>query len=170
MRCLVLGDGKLGLLIAQVLFTSGARVLAIGKHREKLAVLERRGIEVQTLDGWSREPADLVVEATGTATGLELAIASTRPRGTLILKSTVAGKSELHLAPLVINEITVVGSRCGSFAPAIRGLASGAIDVSPLISGRFSLRDAEAALARAGQAGVLKVLLENDDAPRVEAS
>jgi threonine dehydrogenase-like Zn-dependent dehydrogenase len=160
-RCVVLGDGKLGLLVAQVLFTTGAEVLAVGKHPSKLAHLERRGIAVSSLDDWTREPADLVVEATGTAKGLALAIAATRPRGTLILKSTVADSAELHLAPLVINEITVVGSRCGSFAPAIRGLAAGAIDVAPLIASRLPLERAEEALRLAAAPGVLKVLLEN---------
>ncbi len=161
MRCLVLGDGKLGLLVAQVLFTTGARVLAVGKHPDKLAILAKRGIEVTTLDVWKRAQADLVVEATGTAQGLALAIEATRPRGTLILKSTVAGATQLHLAPLVIHEITVVGSRCGSFAPAIRGLASTAVDVLPLISARLPLARADEALRLAAQPGVLKVLLEN---------
>ncbi|MFO0761752.1 MAG: alcohol dehydrogenase catalytic domain-containing protein [Byssovorax sp.] len=162
MRCVVLGDGKLGLLVAQVLFTTGAQVLAVGKHPEKLALLEARGIETVTLDRWAREPADLVVEATGTARGLEQAIAVTRPRGTLILKSTVAAPSELHLAPLVIHEITVVGSRCGSFAPAIRALASGAVDVLSLVSARVPLSRADEALRLAAEPGVLKVLVEND--------
>ncbi|MEO7330192.1 MAG: hypothetical protein ABI193_16575, partial [Minicystis sp.] len=99
-------------------------------------------------------------EATGTTQGLALAVSATRPRGTLILKSTVAGATEMHLAPLVIHEITVVGSRCGSFAPAIRGLASGAVDVLPLISARLPLARADEALRLAGQPGVLKVLLE----------
>jgi threonine dehydrogenase-like Zn-dependent dehydrogenase len=161
MRCLVLGDGKLGLLVAEVLFTTGAEVLAVGKHPEKLAILARRGIATSTLDAWKRDQADLVVEATGSARGLALAVEATRPRGTLILKSTVAGATEMHMAPLVINEITVIGSRCGSFAPAIRGLASGAVDVTPLISARLPLARADEALRLAAQPGVLKVLIEN---------
>ena len=162
LACTVLGDGKLGLLAAQVLHQAGARVLAVGKHAEKLALLARRGIATVALDAWTRAPADLVVEATGTAKGFEAAIAATRPRGTLVLKSTVADGVQLDLAPIVINEITVVGSRCGSFAPAIRAIESGSVDVTSLVSARFPLRDAAEALRRAAAGGVLKVLLENE--------
>ena len=162
MECLVLGDGKLGLLAAQVLFSTGADVLAVGKHVQKLALLERRGIRTALLDSWDRAPADLVVEATGTAAGFATAVLATRPRGTLVQKSTVAGTIELSLAPLVINEITLVGSRCGSFAPAIRALSSGSVDVSGLISAKLPLSEAERALKLAASPGVLKVLIEND--------
>jgi threonine dehydrogenase-like Zn-dependent dehydrogenase len=161
-ECVVLGDGKLGLLAAQVLHQAGARVLAVGKHDDKLAILRRRGVETVALADWSRSPADLVVEATGSAKGFEAAVAATRPRGTLVLKSTVADGVSLNLAPLVIHEITVVGSRCGSFAPALRALASGSVDVGSLISARASLAGAAEGLRRAGEAGVLKVLIENE--------
>jgi threonine dehydrogenase-like Zn-dependent dehydrogenase len=160
--CVVLGDGKLGLLVAQVLFQAGAEVLVVGKHPDKLARARDRGIRTVTQDAFTGEPADLVVEATGTAKGFEAAVRSTRPRGTLVLKSTVAAAAEMRLAPLVINEITVKGSRCGSFPPAIRALASGSIDVSGLISAKLPLREAERALALAASPGVLKVLLENE--------
>jgi len=160
-ECVVLGDGKLGLLIAQVLHQTGARVLAVGKHVDKLAILDRRGIPTAQLDEWRREPADLVVEATGTAQGLENAIATTRPRGTVVLKSTVAGATSMHLAPLVINEITVLGSRCGSFPPALRALATGSVDVRPLISETIPLARADEALRLATEPGVLKVQIEN---------
>jgi threonine dehydrogenase-like Zn-dependent dehydrogenase len=160
LACTVLGDGKLGLLAAQVLHQAGARVLAVGKHPEKLAILARRGIATVTRDAWTSAPVDLVVEATGTAKGFAAAIGATRPRGTLVLKSTVADGVTLDLAPIVINELTVVGSRCGSFAPAIRALETGSVDVASLISARFPLRDAADALRRAGASGVLKVLLE----------
>lgn len=162
LACTVLGDGKLGLLAAQVLHQAGAQVLAVGKHAEKLAILARRGIATVALDAWTRAPADLVVEATGTAKGFEAAIAATKPRGTLVLKSTVADGVQLDLAPIVINEITVVGSRCGSFAPAIRALESGSVDVTSLVSARYPLRDAAEALRRAAAGGVLKVLLEGE--------
>ena len=122
---MVLGDGKLGLLVAQVLHQAGARVLAVGKHDDKLAILRRRGIETTLVSAWRQTPVDVVVEATGSAAGLSMAIAATKPRGTLVLKSTVAEAVALNLAPLVINEITVVGSRCGRFAPALQALASG---------------------------------------------
>ena len=163
LACTVLGDGKLGLLAAQVLHQAGARVLAVGKHADKLSILARRGIATVTIDAWSASaaPADLVVEATGTAKGFAAAIAALRPRGTLVLKSTVADGVQLDLAPIVINELTVVGSRCGSFAPAIRALETGSVDVASLVSARFPLRDAAEALRRAGAGGTLKVLLEN---------
>lgn len=159
-ECLVLGDGKLGLLVAQVLAAAGARVRAVGRHAEKLAILARRGIATATLEAWDRAAADVVVEATGRAAGFALAVAATRPRGTLVLKSTIAHRAPLDLAPLVVNEITVVGSRCGPFAPALALLAGGAVDVETLISARLPLRDGAAALARAARPGVLKVLLE----------
>jgi threonine dehydrogenase-like Zn-dependent dehydrogenase len=158
--CVVLGDGKLGLLVAQVLFQAGARVLAVGKHEDNLRILGVRGIATVTLEHWQRALADVVVEATGTTAGFSAAIAATRPRGTLVLKSTVAGAAPLNLAPLVINEITVVGSRCGSFSPALRALETGSIDVRSLISARRPLREAVDALRLAATPGVLKVLLE----------
>ncbi len=157
---LVLGDGKLGLLAAQVLHQAGARVLAVGKHEHKLAILRSRGIRTVTTSQWNGAPADLVVEATGSPAGFARAVQATHPRGTLVLKSTCAGEAQLNLAPLVINEITVVGSRCGSFAPALRALESGSIDVRPLITARRSLDQAAEALALAGQTGIIKVLLE----------
>jgi threonine dehydrogenase-like Zn-dependent dehydrogenase len=118
--CLVLGDGKLGLLVAQVLAGAGARVCAGGHHPEKLALLARRGIETLLERDWTPRPTPLVVEATGTARGFAAAIAATRPRCTLVLKSTVAEHPSVDLAPLMIHEISVVGSRCGPFAPSPR--------------------------------------------------
>lgn len=159
-RCVVLGDGKLGLLVAQVLASAGAEVLAVGRHAGKLARLAARGIATVTADGWDRAPADVVVEATGTAEGFALAVGATRPRGTLVLKSTVAHAAPLHLAPVVIDELTIVGSRCGPFAPALAALARDAVDVRPLISERRALRDGVDALAAAARPGALKVLLE----------
>ena len=158
MECTVLGDGKLGLLVAQVLARAGARVLAVGKHDEKLALLRRRGIETARLERWNRARADLVVEATGSPAGLALAIAATRPRGTLVMKSTVAEPVALNLAPLVIDEISVVGSRCGRFEPALQALADGSVEVGSLIGARRPL-GAEA-LREAAQPGALKVLIE----------
>lgn len=162
MRCVVLGDGKLGLLIAQVLHTTGAHVLCVGKHEEKLVHLSRRGIATVTKDAWSQQKADLVVDATGSKDGFRAAVEATRPRGTLVLKSTVADQTEVHMAPLVIHEIRVLGSRCGSFAPALRALQAGTIDVSPLLCEKLPLSKAELALERASAAGALKVLLSND--------
>jgi threonine dehydrogenase-like Zn-dependent dehydrogenase len=156
----VLGDGKLGLLVAQVLAQAGARVLAVGKHDDKLAILRRRGIDTVLLDRWDRARTDLVVEATGSRAGFALAVAATRPRGTLVLKSTVAESAPLNPAPVVIDEITVVGSRCGPFEPALAALATGRVDVGSLISARYALRDGGDALHGAAQPGALKVLLE----------
>jgi threonine dehydrogenase-like Zn-dependent dehydrogenase len=158
--CTVLGDGKLGLLAAQVLDDAGARVLAVGRHPEKLAILSRRGIETTLASDWRPSPTSLVIEATGSAEGFAAAIASTRPRGTLVLKSTVAEHPHVDLAPLVVHEISVVGSRCGPFEPALAALAEDRIDVASLVSDRLPLSRGVQALERAAQRGALKVLLE----------
>jgi threonine dehydrogenase-like Zn-dependent dehydrogenase len=160
-HALVLGDGKLGLLVAQVLQRAGARVHAIGRHRDKLDLLARRGIQtsLQT-DYRPNKEVDISVEATGSLAGFDAAVAATRPRGTVVLKSTVAGRHDLDLAPLVIDEITVMGSRCGPFAPALAALAAREIDVAGLVSDRIPLGRGDEALRRAAEPGVLKVLME----------
>jgi threonine dehydrogenase-like Zn-dependent dehydrogenase len=158
--CTVLGDGKLGLLAAQVLDAAGARVLAVGRHPDKLAILARRGIETRLLADWKPAPRSLVVEATGSAAGFAAAVSTTRPRGTLVLKSTVAGHADVDLAPLVIHEISVVGSRCGPFEPALSALAEGRVDVASLVSARLPLSRGTQALERAAEPGTLKVLVE----------
>jgi threonine dehydrogenase-like Zn-dependent dehydrogenase len=161
MMCLVLGDGKLGLLVAQVLASTGVRVLCVGRHPEKLALLARRGIETRLAADWTPTPSThLVVEATGSADGFRAAVAATRPRGTLVLKSTLAEHPRVDLAPLVIHEISVVGSRCGPFEPALRALSEGRVEVESLISARVPLARAQEALARAAAPGALKVLIE----------
>jgi threonine dehydrogenase-like Zn-dependent dehydrogenase len=159
-RALVLGDGKLGLLVAQVLDAAGARVRAVGRHPAKLALLARRGIETLLERDWTPEPTPLVVEATGRARGFAAALAATEPRGTLVLKSTIAEHPDVDLAPLVIHEIQLIGSRCGPFAPALDALARGAIDVDPLVEERVPLARADEALRRAARPGALKVLIE----------
>jgi threonine dehydrogenase-like Zn-dependent dehydrogenase len=159
-EALVLGDGKLGMLIAQVLHKVGARVLAVGKHDDHLAILRERGVATVLLDDWDRTERDLVVEATGSKSGFQMAVAATRPRGTLVLKTTVADRDDLDLAPLVIDEITVVGSRCGPFAPALAALADRSIDVRSMIQAKMALDEGVAALERAGERGALKVLLQ----------
>jgi threonine dehydrogenase-like Zn-dependent dehydrogenase len=162
----VLGDGKMGQLAAQVLSLGGCEVTMIGKHEEKLALAAQHGIqthltgdfvEAQLIAPKSR--VELVVECSGTAQGLDLAMRLVQPRGTIILKSTVADKSTLHLAPIVIDEIRVQGSRCGPFAPAIRALRQRRVDVYPLISAHYSLAEGLDAFKCAGQKGVLKVLV-----------
>ena len=156
---IVLGDGKLGLLCAQVLHQTGARVTAVGKHPDKLGFLKKQGLGTCLLTDWKPSAADIVVEATGSEAGLALAIETVRPRGTLVLKSTVAAEHSLSLAPLVINEVTVVGSRCGVFPPALEALQHKRVNVSPLINKVYPLRAGVEAVNHASRAGVLKVLL-----------
>ncbi len=164
----ILGDGKMGQLAAQVLALVGCEVMMVGKHEEKLALAEKRGVHTYVLadaqnfalDNGRR--VDLVVECSGSAQGLEMAMRIVRPRGTVILKSTVSDLSTLHLAPIVIDEIRVQGSRCGPFAPALRALSQRRIDVLPLISARYSLDDVLVAFGYAEQKGVMKVLVLPD--------
>ena len=164
-RAVVLGDGKMGQLAARVLALTGCDVTLVGRHPEKLLLVEHLGInaslveEVDEIIQHGRRRVDLVVECTGSEQGLETALRLVRPAGTVILKSTVAASSNLHLAPIVIDEIRVQGSRCGPFAPALRALARHRIDVRPLISGRYTLDNALIAFDYATQPGVLKVLV-----------
>lgn len=146
-RVAILGDGKLGLLIDQVLRAHGAAVTLFGHHR---------GITTRKLP---QRAFPIVVDATGSADGLRSAIAMCTPRGTVIMKSTVHGLVPIDTAPAIVNEITLVGSRCGRFEPAMRLLASGKVKVASLISDEFTLDRAPAAFARAAAKGVLKVLL-----------
>jgi threonine dehydrogenase-like Zn-dependent dehydrogenase len=157
----VIGDGKLGLLCAQVLAKTGAPVTLVGKHHDKLGIAARRGIDAIT-DHQSKSRArkfDVVVEASGSATGFELALDLLHPRGVLVLKSTFHGATEMNAARIVVDEISVVGSRCGRFAPALELLKQNAIDVQSLISEEFRLADGVRAMERAAERGVLKVLL-----------
>jgi alcohol dehydrogenase len=156
----VLGDGKLGLLIAQVLNAYGFRVHQFGRHREKLRIAARAGVQTElTRKRLPTAAYDWVVDATGSAQGLEHAVAMTRPRGTIIMKSTVHGAVPLNTAPLIVNEVTLVGSRCGRFEPALELLKLGTINVSDMISERLPLEKARQAFELAGSKGVLKVLL-----------
>ncbi len=154
----VFGDGKLGLLCAQVLRLTGARVSVVGKHEEKLAILRKLGINALVLSDWTPRMANVVVEATGSTSGLKLALAAVRSRGTLVLKSTVAEGHSLSLAPLVINEVTVIGSRCGLFPPAIEALAQKKVTVTPMIEKVYPLTEGVEAVAHAGRAGARKIL------------
>lgn len=160
-RILVLGDGRLGNLCAQVLASLSDHVTVVGKHRNKLALLSDLGIETRRLDERPTERmADIVVDCTGSEHGFTTALELVRPRGTIVLKTTMAGTQTLSLAPVVVDEVTVVGSRCGPFDRALDALANGLVAVEPLISERFDLSDAERALQRASEPGVLKVLLD----------
>jgi alcohol dehydrogenase len=156
----VLGDGKLGLLVAQVLQTTGAPVRVIGRHSEKLALCEKWSIRSRLVtDIIPRHDQDIVVDCTGTSEGFELAAQMTRPRGTLVLKSTAAQNTPLNLAPLVVDEITVIGSRCGPFKEALTALGKRQIDVLSLIHRRMKLEQGIAAMKLAGTQGVAKVIL-----------
>jgi threonine dehydrogenase-like Zn-dependent dehydrogenase len=157
----VIGDGKLGLLCAQVLGTTGAVVTLIGKHARKLQIAQSRNIETMLSDNAKQRQGefDLVVEASGSATGFDLALDLLRPRGILVLKSTFQGATEVDAARIVVNEINVVGSRCGRFAPALELLRTSAVNVASLISDEFRLVDGVRAMARAAEAGVMKILL-----------
>jgi threonine dehydrogenase-like Zn-dependent dehydrogenase len=158
-RVVVLGDGKLGLLVAQVLALTGCDLLAIGRHEEKLAILAARGIPTQIGEQDLDTSADLVVECTGSAEGFQTARRLVRPRGTLILKSTYHGLVHTDLSSLVVDEIQVVGSRCGPFPAALRLLDRALVDVASLIEGEYPLDDALAAFEHARRRGALKVLV-----------
>jgi threonine dehydrogenase-like Zn-dependent dehydrogenase len=155
----VLGDGKLGLLIAQVLLAHGCRVVHFGKYIKKLEISERAGARAEVVKALPQGAFDWVVEATGSATGLDDAIRMTRPRGTVMMKSTVHGSVNFDAAAVIVNEITLVGSRCGRFEPALELLKNGKIDLAPMISERMPLSAAPQAFARAAEKNVLKVLL-----------
>ncbi len=163
-KALVLGDGKLGNMVAQALKIHGCQVLVAGKHPEKLRLLERLGIGAELVSSLRRvRNHALIVDCTGSATGLATALELVRPRGTIVLKTTVASPSPVQLAQLVIDEITVVGSRCGPFATAIDALRSKRVEVAPLIQDVYRLTDAAAALEAAGKPGATKILLAVDE-------
>ena len=156
----VLGDGKLGLLIAMVLRAHGYRVRQFGHHPQKLRISAAAGVEVE-MSGDRLPAAEFgwVVDATGGAEGLRTAAIMVRPRGTVILKSTVHGMVAVDTAPLIVNEITLVGSRCGRFEAALPLLEHPGIRVEEMIAARYPLWDAPAAFSRAAERGTLKVLL-----------
>ncbi len=155
----VFGDGKLGLLCVQVLALTGARVALAGKHPEKLNLVKKLGIRTVLLQEWKARKFDIVVDATGSASGLQMALGAVRPRGTLVLKSTLAEDHSLSLAPLVINEITVVGSRCGLFSPALEALAQKKVTVTPMIEKVYPLTEGVEAVGHAARPGTRKILL-----------
>lgn len=157
----VIGDGKLGLLCAQAIALSGAPVLVIGKHSGKLRIAERRGIETANVKQIAKRKRefDVVVEASGSPSGFATALDLLRPRGSLVLKSTFHGTTDLAASRIVVDELSIVGSRCGRLAPALDLLKRGAIDVDSLISEEYPLQDGVLAMERAAKKGVLKVFL-----------
>src|SRR5262249_36683976 len=163
-RVAVIGDGKLGQLISRVIATTGCDLILIGKHDNKLELAARAGVKTAKLDAMEIDPAsrfDFVVEASGSSGGLGLALDWVRPRGAIILKSTFHGAVELDTSRIVVNEINVIGSRCGRFENALRLLESGEVDVEPLIAREYRLADGVEAMVEAQRPGTLKVLLTN---------
>jgi threonine dehydrogenase-like Zn-dependent dehydrogenase len=158
-RVVVIGDGKLGQLVARTLAGAGHPPTVVGRHARKLALLSRRGIATVSVSDLPPHAADVVVECTGNPDGLALARTAVRPRGTIVLKSTYHGEVRVNLSAFVVDEVTLVGSRCGPFAPALALLAGGALEVADMIDERFALEDGVAAFAAAIAPGVLKVLI-----------
>jgi threonine dehydrogenase-like Zn-dependent dehydrogenase len=161
-RVVVLGDGKLGQLVARAALAARRRVVVVGHHEEKLALVRAAGGEglLERDVGGELSESPLVVEATGSASGIALALRLTRPRGTVVLKTTVAGTTAVDLSPVVINELSVVGSRCGDLSRAIAVLEDGRIDPTNLVVARYPLARADEALARAARPGTMKVLVD----------
>ena len=160
-KLIILGDGKLGLITALALNASNIDVTLVGKHANKLEIAKQQGIKTKLLSDLEvKKEWDFVVEATGSISGFETALNLTKPRGTLVLKSTVAASKEFNLAPIVIDEIRVQGSRCGRFAPALRLLKSEKVDFSQMISGVYGVDDAIEAFEKNKEKDTLKVLIK----------
>jgi threonine dehydrogenase-like Zn-dependent dehydrogenase len=159
----VLGDGRLGFLVAQVLRNAGFPVRVIGKHPEKLSICEKWSIRSRLLvDIDPRHDQDIVVDCTGNPAGFELAMQMVRPRGLIVLKSTMYASKQLNRAPLVVDEISVIGSRCGPFREAIAALSQKQVDVASLISRRMRIEQGVEAISWAAMPQVLKVILTMD--------
>ena len=164
-RTAVIGDGKLGQLISRVLGTTGCDLTLIGKHDDKLELAAKAGIKTITRDELRSDLAarfDFVVEASGAPLGLQMAINLVKPRGTIILKSTFQASVSLDTSRIVVDEISIIGSRCGRFEKALRLLEEGKVGVEDLIAGEFRLSDGIAAMAAARTPGMLKILLTNN--------
>ena len=160
-KVIVLGDGKLGLITALALNAQNLDVTLVGKHQNKLDIAKAQGVKTSLLQDFPIEKKyDVVVEATGSVNGFETSLALTKPRGVLVLKSTVAASKEFNLAPIVIDEITVLGSRCGQFPPALRLLQSEKVDFSPLISGVYPVDKAIEGFEKNKEKDTLKVLIK----------
>lgn len=156
---LIVGDGKLGLLINHALSTTGARITHVGKHAGKLAIARTTGARTVLLNDMPDEQYDIVVEATGNAGGFGFSVAHTKPRGTLILKSTIAANQPVDLNPVVVNELTLIGSRCGLFEPALRYLNTG-VDLSPLIGAVYPAERITEAFEMAKTRGAMKIMVD----------
>lgn len=158
----VIGDGKLGVLCAQALVLASDNVFLIGKHREKMRVAEKRGVSTVLLEnvGKLAQDFDVVVEASGSPSGFSTALDLLKPRGKVVLKSTFQGETKLEMWRVVVEEITIVGSRCGRFAPALELLKHNRVDVESFIGEEFKLEKGVAAIEKASQKGAMKILLK----------
>ena len=158
-RVLVIGAGRLGQLIARAMATTACDLSVVARYESQRRRLERCGIQVIHEEEVPAGGADVVVEATGSPAGLAAARDAVRPRGTIVLKSTYKGEVSVDLSRLVVDEVRLLGSRCGPFAPALRLLAAGRVDPTDMIDERFPLSQGVAAFERAGERGVMKVVL-----------
>lgn len=159
----LLGDGKLGLCISLTLNALNVDLIHIGKHENKLEISKNAGVKTKLLSELNDEDLasfDIVIEATGSTGGFETSLSLVKPRGVLVLKSTIAAKEGLNLAPVVINEITILGSRCGQFEPALRLMGAKRLDISPLISKIYPIDEAVSAFEKNKEKDILKVLLK----------
>jgi len=159
-RVLLVGAGRLGQLIAQTLALTSCDLRVVARHKRQQDLLKARGIKTISEEEIQPRRWDIVVEATGAGGGFSLARQAVRPRGTLVLKSTYKGEMNVNFSSIVVDEINIVGSRCGPFEPALRLMESRQVDPTVLIDAEFALRDALKAFEHAGETGVLKVLLQ----------
>jgi threonine dehydrogenase-like Zn-dependent dehydrogenase len=159
-RVLLVGAGRLGQLIAQTLALTGCDLRVMARHTRQRDLLTRRGIRVIAEEEIEPRRWDIVVEATGSPSGFSLARQAIRPRGTLVLKSTYKGDLSVNFSSLVVDEINIVGSRCGPFGPALRLMEARQVDPTVLIAAEFKLQDGLKAFEHAAETGVLKVLVE----------
>ncbi len=158
-RVCVLGDGKLGLLVGQVMSLTGCNLVVVGKHREKLSIIKKKGIKTKLSSTFKEKGFDAVIDCTGSPAGIAAALKIVKPKGKIIIKTTTAKKRPVDLNRIVVDEITLIGSRCGPFPLAIKAIQTGEVDVYPLISRIFSLEDGIKAFKYAAKRGVLKVIL-----------
>ena len=159
-KVFVLGDGKLGLLISQVLRLTGCDLVLVGKHENKLKIVERMGVKTATLEKLPETEADLVVECTGNPNGYNLAKRLVRPSGIIVAESTYHQNLELNWSEIVVDEITIIGSRCGPFAPAIRLLEQGLIDTDSLITAKYPFEEVLRAFEHARDSEAIKILVQ----------
>jgi alcohol dehydrogenase len=160
-QVIVVGDGKLGLLVAQVLHLTGCTLQVVGRHPSKLSMMQRQGIGTCLEEDVRKDiRGDVVVDCTGKTNGFALSRQLVRPRGTLVLKSTYSGDNRVDLTSVVVDEVRLIGSRCGPFAPALHLLERGLIDLAPMLEGTYPLAEGNAAFSHAARKGALKVLLK----------